>query len=381
LRFTGFISVMSEVLKLRGAAAFSANRLARLTRNVQSALPRLKGLAAEHWYFVELNAPLAAADLARLQDLLGAHPAGKEPAGTLKLVTPRLGTISPWSSKATEIARQCGFAAVTRIERGTTFHLDAKGDLAAAARPHDRVGARFGGCRRSPVSPLRAAAPGDGGCGGQRPRSARAACASWRSGSAGEGSRASMNARTADSGRAPVNSLTILPSTTAFTAGMPRTPNCAASAWFSSEFTLARRKRPWYSSASFSRTGPRLRQGPHQGAQKSARTGTRREASTTSYMKLASVTSMAWDVMSQTDGLLPQGDEFAPICCEVMPCSEANYPLLLDLEIQSGNQPVDPFDARSPCIPALSFETERIEFSSRNDNLFPAWNMKVNVGR
>ena len=131
---------MSEVLKLRGAAAFSATRLARLTQNIQAALPRLKGLAAEHWYFVELNAPLAAADLERLKDLLGAYPAGKEPAGTLKLVTPRLGTISPWSSKATEIARQCGFAAVTRIERGTAFHLEAKGDLAAALPTlHDRM--------------------------------------------------------------------------------------------------------------------------------------------------------------------------------------------------------------------------------------------------
>jgi phosphoribosylformylglycinamidine synthase len=35
------------------------------------------------------------------------------------LVTPRLGTISPWSSKATDIARACGFAQVLRIERGT----------------------------------------------------------------------------------------------------------------------------------------------------------------------------------------------------------------------------------------------------------------------
>ncbi|MCL4725519.1 MAG: phosphoribosylformylglycinamidine synthase, partial [Rhodocyclaceae bacterium] len=131
---------MPEVLKLRGAAAFSANRLARLTRNVQAALPKLKGLAAEHWYFVELNAPLAAVDLERLRDLLGAHPADREPAGTLRLVTPRLGTLSPWSSKATEIARQCGFAAVTRIERGTAYHVDAKGDLAVALPIlHDRM--------------------------------------------------------------------------------------------------------------------------------------------------------------------------------------------------------------------------------------------------
>ena len=105
---------MPEVLKLRGGAAFSASRLSRLTQTVKGALPGLKGLAAEHWYFVELNAPLVAADLERLKDLLGAHPADKAPAGTLKLTTPRLGTISPWSSKATEIARRCGFAAVDR---------------------------------------------------------------------------------------------------------------------------------------------------------------------------------------------------------------------------------------------------------------------------
>ncbi|MBA3903296.1 MAG: phosphoribosylformylglycinamidine synthase [Rhodocyclaceae bacterium] len=118
---------MPEVLKLRGAAAFSASRLSRLTQTVKGALPRLKSLAAEHWYFVELDAPLAPAELDRLKDLLSAHPQGAEPAGTLFLVTPRLGTISPWSSKATEIARQCGFASLSRIERGTAFHVDAKG--------------------------------------------------------------------------------------------------------------------------------------------------------------------------------------------------------------------------------------------------------------
>ena len=131
---------MPEVLKLRGAAAFSANRLARLTQNVQSILPKLKALAAEHWYFVELKAPLAAEQLGRLKELLGAHAASRVPAGILRLVTPRLGTISPWSSKATEIARQCGFDDVVRIERGTAYHLDAKGDPAAALpHIHDRM--------------------------------------------------------------------------------------------------------------------------------------------------------------------------------------------------------------------------------------------------
>jgi len=133
---------MAEILKLRGAAAFSASRLARIVDQARAQVPSLAGLTAEHWYFVEIAAPLAAADLARLKDLLGvpaALPAA--PKGELLLVTPRLGTISPWSSKATDIARNCGFAGVARIERGVAFHADGrKLDRAAlATRLHDRM--------------------------------------------------------------------------------------------------------------------------------------------------------------------------------------------------------------------------------------------------
>jgi phosphoribosylformylglycinamidine synthase len=60
------------------------------------------------------------------------------------LVTPRLGTISPWSSKASDIARNCGFAAVKRIERGTAFHVagvtgDGRRLQVLAAHLHDRM--------------------------------------------------------------------------------------------------------------------------------------------------------------------------------------------------------------------------------------------------
>ncbi|WP_374240495.1 phosphoribosylformylglycinamidine synthase [Zoogloea sp.] len=136
---------MSEILKLRGAPAFSSSRLARLTDQVRAALPRLKGLAAEHWYFVEVNAPLSAEEQARLVDLLGAHPEGDAPVGSVLVVTPRLGTISPWSSKATDIAHQCGFDKIVRIERGLAFSLDLRGGLDADGRDavlpllHDRM--------------------------------------------------------------------------------------------------------------------------------------------------------------------------------------------------------------------------------------------------
>ncbi len=137
---------MAQVLKLRGAAAHSATRLARIGSDLKAICPKLKGLAAEFWYFVEVSRPLADDELARLQDLLAAYPATAElPLGELLLVTPRLGTISPWSSKATDIARQCAFGAVVRIERGTAWTLEVKGGLSDKQKPgvlpilHDRM--------------------------------------------------------------------------------------------------------------------------------------------------------------------------------------------------------------------------------------------------
>ncbi len=131
---------MADFLALRGIAAFSASRLARLQASVLETCCAVK-LSAEHWYFVELAAPLTADELARLKNLLSipaALPAA--PAGELLLVTPRLGTISPWSSKATDIAHNCGFAAVKRIERGTAFHVTGKFKKSVlAGRLHDRM--------------------------------------------------------------------------------------------------------------------------------------------------------------------------------------------------------------------------------------------------
>ncbi|MCL2656427.1 MAG: phosphoribosylformylglycinamidine synthase [Betaproteobacteria bacterium] len=136
---------MPEILKLRGAPALSASRLERLSTSLKAAFPKLKALAVEHWYFVEIDTPLTAAEIERLSDLVGALPQGEPPAGEMLLVTPRLGTISPWSSKATDIVHNCGFAQVKRIERGSAYSLDVRGALDEAARAavlpllHDRM--------------------------------------------------------------------------------------------------------------------------------------------------------------------------------------------------------------------------------------------------
>jgi phosphoribosylformylglycinamidine synthase len=133
------MSDTSDILKLRGLAAYSSTRLARLTETLRPS--GVAALAAEHWYFIELESPLSTEEANRLKDLLGiagALPA--EPKGALALVTPRLGTISPWASKATDIARQCGFTSIRRIERGIAYHLDGKFDRAALLpKLHDRM--------------------------------------------------------------------------------------------------------------------------------------------------------------------------------------------------------------------------------------------------
>src|SRR5262245_12306436 len=98
---------MSQILRLRGSAALSAFRLAKLLQSVSSAVPRVSRVNSEFWHFVEADRPLSAEDSARLEGLLAYGPAGRhaESRGELLLVVPRLGTVSPWSSKATDIAR------------------------------------------------------------------------------------------------------------------------------------------------------------------------------------------------------------------------------------------------------------------------------------
>jgi phosphoribosylformylglycinamidine synthase len=136
---------MTDILTLRGAPALTAARLARLGKTLGEIVPRFHGVHAEFQYFVELSAPLDAGARGRLIELLDANPAGDEiPEGMMLLVTPRLGTISPWSSKATDIAHQCGFDQIVRIERGIAYRVSAKGKpdehrAAIAAALHDRM--------------------------------------------------------------------------------------------------------------------------------------------------------------------------------------------------------------------------------------------------
>jgi phosphoribosylformylglycinamidine synthase len=115
---------MAEILTLRGGAARSEFRISKLLATVQAAGVPITGLVAEYRYFIELNAPLAEADHAFLCELL--HAQQHTPNKKSLLVTPRIGTVSPWSSKATDIARNCGLTAVNRIEHSVAWRLEGK---------------------------------------------------------------------------------------------------------------------------------------------------------------------------------------------------------------------------------------------------------------
>jgi phosphoribosylformylglycinamidine synthase len=131
------------VLRFRGARALSAFRLAKLVQELKKAQPAVRGVAAEFWHFVEADAAPDAGERALLERLLryGTPPAG-DPEGEKFLVVPRLGTISPWASKATDIARNCGLGGVRRIERGILFCIDSKQKVdrsRVAPLLHDRM--------------------------------------------------------------------------------------------------------------------------------------------------------------------------------------------------------------------------------------------------
>ncbi|NDK98437.1 phosphoribosylformylglycinamidine synthase [Photorhabdus bodei] len=112
---------------LRGSPALSAFRITKLLSVCQEQQLPVNDIYAEYVHFAEINASLSDVDSAKLQQLLKYGPslAEHEPQGTLLLVTPRPGTISPWSSKATDIAHNCGLSQVVRLERGLAYYIQS----------------------------------------------------------------------------------------------------------------------------------------------------------------------------------------------------------------------------------------------------------------
>ena len=141
---------VTAFLLFRGKPALAAFRRECLVHRAQACDPAVTDLDARWIYFVRSHDESEWV-IRRLEQLLGAssvpHARLEATLATAIVVTPRPGTISPWSSKATDIARHCGLGCVARIERGTAWTIGQTGGdlddtstaLAGSGLLHDRM--------------------------------------------------------------------------------------------------------------------------------------------------------------------------------------------------------------------------------------------------
>ncbi|MDQ6621210.1 MAG: phosphoribosylformylglycinamidine synthase [Pseudomonadota bacterium] len=140
------------LIPLRGRRALSSFRIAKLLASLKQSRPEhaIAELSGTYWHFVDASRELQAQEMRTLERLLDYGPRDEigVPSAEGLLVIPRPGTISSWSSKATDIANNCGLDAVRRIERGVLWHAGAglnRATLAEADRLallpliHDRM--------------------------------------------------------------------------------------------------------------------------------------------------------------------------------------------------------------------------------------------------
>ena len=139
------------MLTFSGAPALSDFRLEKVLAAIRDRVAHVESVDTRYIHLVEVSAPLADEQHTVVEALLRYGPSTPTegqpgaPAGELLLVVPRFGTVSPWSSKATDIAHVCGLGAVTRIERGVAYFIASSQPLSQADRAaiapviHDRM--------------------------------------------------------------------------------------------------------------------------------------------------------------------------------------------------------------------------------------------------
>jgi phosphoribosylformylglycinamidine synthase len=121
------------MLILPGSNALSAFRSQRLLTQLQTVAPTIAAVQARFYHFIDASSPLSPDDTGRLSAMLtyGEPVPETQYEGVTEefFVIPRLGTISPWASKATDIAHNCGMAHIHRIERGVAYTVVLKSGI------------------------------------------------------------------------------------------------------------------------------------------------------------------------------------------------------------------------------------------------------------
>ena len=130
-----------HITEFEGGSALSDFRVRQLLPRLQAVHGKIDSLSARYVHLVACDLPLAAAQQQRLAALLNYGEPFTAPRvkDALIVVSPRFGTVSPWASKATDIAHNCGIA-LRRVERITEFRIGLKsGPLAKARLERDRL--------------------------------------------------------------------------------------------------------------------------------------------------------------------------------------------------------------------------------------------------
>jgi phosphoribosylformylglycinamidine synthase len=126
--------VSLHITTFEGASALSDFRIAQVLPRLAEISPQIQGIAARFVHLVATSAPLDDAQKQTLSALLTyGEPYAGPTDGPVIVVSPRIGTVSPWASKATDIARNCGFD-VRRVERLTEYRLTMKSGLLSTAK-------------------------------------------------------------------------------------------------------------------------------------------------------------------------------------------------------------------------------------------------------
>ncbi len=115
-------------LSLRGSSALSKFRLDKLYDTLQISAPNIGHIYTEFVHFAFSEVTLSHVHQSILNQILIYGPKAnvEAPSGALFLVIPRIGTISPWASRATDIANNCGLTSTLRLERGIAYYVQTK---------------------------------------------------------------------------------------------------------------------------------------------------------------------------------------------------------------------------------------------------------------
>lgn len=119
------MSNQAHFLSLRGSAALSQFRLDKLYVTLKISAPSIQHIYSEFMHFAFSQETLKAHKQKTLEQILTYGPSSQteSPDGELFLVIPRIGTISPWASRANNIAKNCGLDSLLRLERGVAYYV------------------------------------------------------------------------------------------------------------------------------------------------------------------------------------------------------------------------------------------------------------------